>query len=457
MGNHFMPHQCSPKPTSFFRFAHIAPAFLALLLGTAHLWRAGLYGLALSCMGFACLLWTGLAWVRLVGMVLTSCLVVRWAWVSFSLAEMRIMRGEPWMRLACILGGVALFTLFASWLLWRQKTRTVFQKNKETALLSASAFMLVFLSFGILSLKAPHVLLLYRVAPAYALLQGFAFALWAAFIAHKLHDSRTMPSVRMRIWRLFSCVFFGQLVLGLLGYSIFLLSGSLHLPIPGLIVASPLYRGGGYFMISLFAVSLFLVGSAWCSHLCYFGVWDATMADIQKKRRTQNNRPPQWLPYIHYGTFVLTVMLALLLRFLGAPTENALMAGLVLGLLFIPCTVFISARYGVNGYCLSACPLGLLATRLRFLQPWRLILGESCTKCQKCFRACPSMALDSVALEKKVAHHTCTLCGNCISACPHDACHIHCTYYPLSPQKAHSVLTVFLATLHSLFLGVAMI
>lgn len=81
-----------------------------------------------------------------------------------------------------------------------------------------------------------------------------AFALYGAAIGGLLLGNRA-DRVRGRIWTLFSAVFFGQLALGLAGWSAFLMTGKLHLPVPALILAGPIYRGEGFFMLTLLAVS----------------------------------------------------------------------------------------------------------------------------------------------------------------------------------------------------------
>ena len=45
-------------------------------------------------------------------------------------------------------------------------------------------------------------------------------------------------------------VFFSQLALGLVGFSRFLMTGALHVPVPAVIVAGPLSAGGGLYVPS---------------------------------------------------------------------------------------------------------------------------------------------------------------------------------------------------------------
>jgi len=88
------------------------------------------------------------------------------------------------------------------------------------------------------------------------------------------------------------------LITGLLGAERLLMTGKLHLPVPALVLAGPLYRGEGFFMLILivFLVTVMFVGPAWCSWLCYVGAWDNLAAS---SRRPQKAR--------HYAVFRLGI------------------------------------------------------------------------------------------------------------------------------------------------------
>ena len=146
------------------------------------------------------------------------------------------------------------------------------------------------------------------------------------------------------------------------------MTGKLHLPVPGMILAAPLYRGGGLFMPILFGVSVLLAGAAWCSHLCYSGVWDTVAASGRKALP-----PPRWMPRLrlvclraHPGTSPSSS---------GCPARqprSAVALGLAFGLLLLPVAALLSRRYGSACYCLAVCPLGLVARWLGKIAPWRI-------------------------------------------------------------------------------------
>jgi polyferredoxin len=83
------------------------------------------------------------------------------------------------------------------------------------------------------------------------------------------------------------------------------MTGELHLPIPALILAGPVYRGEGLFMPVLYTVTILLVGPAWCSWLCYIGAWD----DFAARRRKGGSRPvPGWATHVLRGVIFLGVV-----------------------------------------------------------------------------------------------------------------------------------------------------
>ncbi|HQL24322.1 MAG TPA: 4Fe-4S binding protein, partial [candidate division Zixibacteria bacterium] len=106
---------------------------------------------------------------------------------------------------------------------------------------------------------------------------------YAAVIAERLQDDRRVARTRFVLWSVFSGAVFLQLALGLAGFERFLMSGALHLPVPAIIAAGPIYRGGGYFMFALFLATVAVAGPAWCSHFCYIGAWDNAFARRRPK------------------------------------------------------------------------------------------------------------------------------------------------------------------------------
>ncbi|MBT3323249.1 MAG: hypothetical protein HN392_13275 [Anaerolineae bacterium] len=91
-------------------FLRLLPVILSLLVLGAHYLRSGPFSLVLVLAGLPFLLFVKKTWVaRLIQVVLIlgAC---EWIRTLFNLVAERQLLGEPWTRLALILGVVALFT-----------------------------------------------------------------------------------------------------------------------------------------------------------------------------------------------------------------------------------------------------------------------------------------------------------------------------------------------------------
>lgn len=399
------------------------PAALALLLAGAHFWRAGLPALTLGCVLLALLAWTRGAWVRRVLLLVLPLLAARWIWTTSQFVQVRQFMDQPWHRLAAILLGVALFTALAALPLLSERARARYARRESSAGAQLAALGL---TTGILAAAwalVPGLFVLERFAPGWGLAQVFLPGLWAAWVAGRLSDRHTAVAARLWTWRLFSLVFFGQLLLGLTLDGRFLLSGNLHLPVPGVILAAPLYRGGGYFMLILFGVAVLLAGAAWCSQLCYFGVWDAGTAARGRVRPV-----PAWLPRLRLVVLALTLLAPVLLRLAGAPLGVALACGLL---------------------------LGLVASGLGRLSPWRVRRTGACNRCGACARACRYGAMTPERLDQETPGSACTLCRDCLAACRRNALSLGLYGTKRHGPAVESAFIALLASLHAVFLALA--
>jgi len=191
-------------------------------------------------------------------------------------------------------------------------------------------------------------------------------------------------------------VFFAQLALGLAGLGRFLMSGALHVPVPAVILAGPVYRGEGLFMPILFGAALLLVGPAWCSHLCYFGALDAAAADARRRPGAL----PGWARIARWAVIPAVAGAALGLRLAGARPAVAAGAGIAFGVAGLGAMIGWSRRRGLMGHCTWLCPMGALATTLGKMSPFRLRLADGCDGCGACAPACRYGALAPADLER---------------------------------------------------------
>jgi polyferredoxin len=245
-------------------------------------------------------------------------------------------------------------------------------------------------------------------------------------------------------------VFYGQLALGLAGLDAFLMHpGKLHFPIPALIVAGPLFRGERFFMLALFLSTVVLVGPAWCSFICYQGSWD-----LEAARRT---RRPRTLPgpktALRVAMLLIVVGTTLALRLLGAPLPLAGALALLFGLVGVGLMLLWSRRIGTMAHCALYCPVGLLATWLGKLSPFRVRIGAGCDACGRCTLACryDALRLDDVRAGRVGAG--CTLCGDCMASCP--GAQLGYRFPGLSSARARALFVVLVVALHAAALGLA--
>lgn len=115
-----------------------------------------------------------------------------------------------------------------------------------------TAFSIAVLLIIVQVVPAKPLLLLERLFPLGGWIQINIAIIYGALLCYKMQDRKERPKWRIRAWLLFSIVFFGQLLLGILVNPVFLMTGKLHLPVPAVILAGPLYRMEGLFMPILF-------------------------------------------------------------------------------------------------------------------------------------------------------------------------------------------------------------
>ena len=256
---------------------------------------------------------------------------------------------------------------------------------------------------------------------------------------------------RIRTWTIFSVVFFFQLLLGLAGFEKFLMTGKLHLPIPMMIVAGPVFRSEISFMPVLFLSTIVLSGPAWCSQLCYFGAFDGLAASSRKPTRLNI----KILLRLKIPGLFMIISSAILLRLLGVSTiYTTIIAGLfgIVGILVI---AFLSLRKGKMIQCMLYCPVGTLVNYIKYINPFRFRIADSCTSCMKCLPVCRYGALTAEDIKKGKPGRTCTYCGDCMPVCKPGSFYYK---FPGLGASASRYLWIGLTiSLHAIFLALARI
>jgi hypothetical protein len=95
-------------------FLRLLPVLISFLLMAAHFVRAGQTLYTVVLLSMLLLLMLRKAWVPRVITVVLLLAAAEWLYTLVSVAQMRISFGMPWMRMAIILGAVALLTALSS-------------------------------------------------------------------------------------------------------------------------------------------------------------------------------------------------------------------------------------------------------------------------------------------------------------------------------------------------------
>jgi polyferredoxin len=426
-------------------------ATLSLLLLSAHFLRYGEWGLCFAIVTLVALTFYRLAWVRWIVIAVLAFGVMVWADTGMTLINMRMAFGQPWGRLSLIIGSVTVLTAVAGSMLLSENGKNHFNRDTELAAPLAIIFVLTTLTLGFARQMASlPILLTDRFFPGWGWLQILLLGIYATWIGKKMLGTAKTSLIRSKIWGFFSLVFFAQLILGLAGIQEMLMTGKLHLPVPALIVAGPLYRGGGFFMLTLFSITVLLVGPAWCSYLCYIGAWDDYLCKRWKKRPKEL---PSWLRQGRLYTLVLVVAAAVTLRMWGNSPGVAVASASIFGLVGVGIMAGLSSRRGLMVHCTAYCPIGIISNLLGKINPWRLRIDHDCNQCGACSKTCRYGALYMKHLEQRKPGLNCTLCGDCISSCKDNYIRYH--FPGLTPLAARKAFLVIVVSLHAAFLGVA--
>ncbi len=435
--------------SKLFKFLPVVISFLFL---GAHFLRYANYGMCAVCLTLPLLYFVRKKWIVHIFRTLLGLGVIVWIDTTLNIYSQRIAYGEDWQRAVLIMSTVTLFTLFSILVFNFKELKDHFDSPDSTGLAPVFSFLLTSSVLTFLQVYGDNpFLIVERFFRTWGWMEIFILALYAAFITGYSLDIEKHSEIRLKIWSLFSFVFFLQLILGLSGIERFLMTGELHLPVPALILGGPLYRFEGFFMPSLFLFTVIFVGPAWCSHLCYIGAWDNLFSEAESNPKNL----PDWRHIARVIILLLVAGTALLSNFMGVPVFPAVLMGAFFGLTGVAVMIFWSRKTGRMAHCTIYCPIGLLADILGKISPFRLQIGKECTECIKCSDPCRYDALREKNIRERKPGITCTLCGDCLSTCPQNT--IHYTFFNLSPEKARALFLVFILSLHSIFLGVARI
>ena len=423
---------------------------LNILVFAAHFLRTGNPGATIAVLLFWPLMSIRQRWMKTVLQLGFTFATLFWLKTTLEMIHFRMATDEAWTRMAIIMLAVVCVCGASALLLNHPIIAARFSLQANGAVWSTAAFMFTFGLLAIVQLKVSRpMLLLERFVPGGGWIEVTALSVYSAIIVQKMRHPRDARIWRKRIWLLFAAVFFGQFMVGVLGIDQFLMSGKLHVPVPAVILAGPVFRGEGFFMPILLAVTLLLVGPSWCSHLCYSGGFDLLAASGRKRPMAHR----KWFGTLRIALLVATVSVALLLRATGVSGVAAAMVAVAFGAVGIGVMMSGSRKMGTMIHCTAICPIGLVAVVAGKLSPFRMKFTAGCDGCGACGLSCPMGALEEHHIRTRSVGINCTLCGDCLSKCRSSGLAYHFARWH-SP-RVRMVFLVLVISLHAVFLGVA--
>lgn len=427
---------------------HFFGAIMTAVL-MAHFFRAGEYGLCAAAAGLIVFLFSRSAWKKYVVSFMLFGAAGEWCLTAGTLVQMRMLFGQDYLRAAAILLAVIFLTVCCAAFLYEYAGK----KQEYLAKLKAAVFMICFgLILFVGSLAPVKMLMLERYLPLFGAVQAFLLAWYGVWIFEKLERRSTHAKYRKRIWLIFCAVFFGQLVLGLLGFEKFLMSGKLHFPVPAFIYFTALYKGAAGFMLGLVLFAVLLTGSAWCSHLCYFGPFDAAAA---QKKVPLPGRLEKCLAYSRYAVFGTGGITAVLLAYFQCSLTVVLLFSWAYIAVTFAVILLLSKKYGIMAHCSAFCPMGIIINVLGKCSLWRMRVSSACDNCGACEKVCRYRAVSAESRAAGTVRFNCSLCLDCMDVCRHNAISLRLAGFKTEPQKARLAFLCFVVVIHVLFLSFA--
>ena len=317
--------------------------------------------------------------------------------------------------------------------------------------LSIMVFVLTFILLAFVQIKVERPMILAeRFLKGSGWVEIFLISCYGAFVVNKMQDPANVPKWRKITWTTFSIIFFTQLIIGLSGYDKFLMTGKLHLPIPMMILAGPIYRGQLSVMTILFLSTVILTGPAWCSQLCYFGAFDnlasggKTLKEILKYKGV-----------IKSTFLILVIAMAIILRWMHVSMLFSTLIAIAFGVVGITIMILNSLKRKKMVHCVMYCPIGTIVNIFKHINPFRMYIDQSCTLCLNCTKFCKYDALNPMDIKNSIPSITCTLCGDCLAGCQHNS--IKYRFLKMKPEQARNLYLILTISLHAACLALARI
>jgi ferredoxin-type protein NapH len=312
-------------------------------------------------------------------------------------------------------------------------------------------FILTFILLAFVEVKLERpIILAERFYKGADWIEILLISCYGAFVAFKMQNPLNVPGWRKITWTIFSVIFFTQLIIGISGFEKFLMTGKLHLPVPMMILAGPVYRGLLSVMTILFLSTVILTGPARCSLLCYFGAFDNLASGGKTSKEVLKYKGA-----IKSILLVLVITMALILRWLKVDILVSTLLAVGFGVGGILIMIMFSMKRKKMVHCVMYCPIGTIVNVFKYINPFRIYIDKSCTLCMNCTKFCKYDALNDRDIKNSKPAVTCTLCGDCLAGCHHNS--IQYGFLKMKSEHARNLYLILTISLHAAFIAMARI
>jgi ferredoxin-type protein NapH len=192
-------------------------------------------------------------------------------------------------------------------------------------------------------------------------------------------------------------------------------------------------------LVIVIGVSLAL-GRGFCSWGCFYGGWDDGTSRLLRKPKIKKINP-----VFRWFAFAVLLIVALLsamtlnpaycdwlcpfktvTEFEKVTSFTVLMKTIVFVSLFLALVIILPILTKKRIQCTTLCPMGALLSLTNKINAFDVRINkDTCSSCEKCITACPTLSLNKEDLAAGRPSITCMKCGCCIDSCSKRAIHYH--------------------------------
>lgn len=192
-------------------------------------------------------------------------------------------------------------------------------------------------------------------------------------------------------------------------------------------------------LVIVIGVSLAL-GRGFCSWGCFYGGWDDGFSRVARKARIRNINPVfRWMAFAVLLVVAITSAMALnptycdwlcpfktVTEYEKVTSFSSLMKTITFVSLFLSLVIILPILTRKRIQCATFCPMGALMSLTNKINAFDVRIDtNTCSSCEKCVKACPTLSLSKEDMKDGMPSITCMKCGRCIDACSNRAIHYH--------------------------------